>query len=256
MAKFFYREELKDCPEKIVGLLKQQKFLQATQALVLSLDRLNGNLKGVDGLSEVKEVIVNQKETLYNRLLEDLSKQLFTECTWDILKSKQEPTPFQRTSSNQGSRGSKRGTPLTGSGRKKTNDLDSRPGSGRKADNPNVRVRKFLLREGTNMEHPGGPMKILTLAQEEEFEKILQNPKLANLSEGPANVIVIDIECMALLNQLPNAIEAIKSDLLNELQSIVTKSTQFLIENGPYPQGKIVVRYCRFNLFLDSSVML
>merc|ERR1712223_212153 len=227
-------EELKDCPEKIVSLLSQKKYLEATQALVRSLDRLDGDLKCVEGLAEVKEVLVNQKETLYNRLLEDLSKQLFTESTWEVLKSKQDQTPFQRTSSgNQGSRGSKRGsgTPLSGSGRKKT-EFGSRPGSGRKPER-DVRVRKLLLRDN-NQETQ---MKMLTLVQEEEFEKIVKNPKLAELSEGPSHVIVIDIECLALLNQLPVAIDAIKSDLLNELQSIVTRSTQILIENGQYPQG-------------------
>lgn len=38
-------EELKDCPEKIVSLLSQKKYLEATQSLVRSLDWLDGNLK-------------------------------------------------------------------------------------------------------------------------------------------------------------------------------------------------------------------
>ena len=36
-------------------------------------------------------------------------------------------------------------------------------------------------------------MKMLTLAQEEELLQIIKNPKLANLTEGPAHIIVIDI---------------------------------------------------------------
>ncbi len=206
--------------------------MEATQSLVRSLDWLDGNLRDVDGLSEVKEVLMNQKESLYNQLLEDLSKQLFTESTWEILKTKQDQSMFTRFGSNQGSRGSKRsGTP--GSGRNKKDFDSSRPGSGRKVTDHSVRVRKLLLKDsGANQD-----VKLLTLAQEEEFEGILKNPKLANLSEGPSHVIVIDIECLALLNQLPSAIDAIKSDLLNELQVIVSKSTQILIENGQYPQG-------------------
>ena len=46
-----------------MSLLSQKKYLEATQALVRSLDRLQGDLKSVEGLSEVKEVLVNQKET-------------------------------------------------------------------------------------------------------------------------------------------------------------------------------------------------
>ena len=214
--------------------MSQKKYLEATQSLERSLTRLDGGLKSVEGLSEIKEVLVNQKETLYSKLLEDLSKQIFTESTWEVLKSKQDQTPFQRTASNQGSRGSKRGsgTPLSGSGRKKS-ELDSRPGSGRRPER-DARVR-MLIQRGNNS--GSGIQKMLTLIQEEEFEKIVKNPKLADLSEGPSHVVVIDIECLALLNQLPAAVDAIKSDLLNELQMIVTRSTQILIENGQYPQG-------------------
>ena len=234
---FSHSEELKDCPEKIAGLLSQKKYLEATQALTKSLDRLDGDLKGVEGLAEVKEVLVSQKENLYNLFVEDLAKQLFTESTWDVLQLRRhDQNPFQRSASNQGSgnRGSKKGN-TTGSGRKKT-DIDSRPGSGRKSTGEHLRVRQLLLKENSDKQS-GSPMKLMTLAQEEEFQTVLKNPKLADLSEGPFHVIVIDIECLALLNQLPNAIDAVKSDLLNELQSIVTRSTQILQENGPYPSG-------------------
>ena len=231
-----FSEELKDCPEKIVGLLSQKKYLEATQALTKSLDRLEGDLKGVDGLAEVKEVLVSQKENLYNLFVEDLSKQLFTESTWEVLQLRRnEQNPFQRSGSNQGSRGSKRGNfSNPGSGRKRQEN-DSRPGSGRKVvSGEHIRVRKLLLNSDNQLTRP---MKMMTLVQEEEFQNILKNPKLASLSEGPMHVIVINIECLALLNQLPNAIEAVKSDLLNELQSIVSVSTQILQENGPFPVG-------------------
>jgi hypothetical protein len=67
------------------------------------------------------------------------------------------------------------------------------------------------------------PAKMLTLAQEEEYLRILEHPKLANLTEGPAHVIVIDVECLAMLNRLPNVIDALKSEVLNELQTIVSR---------------------------------
>ena len=82
-----------------------------------------------------------------------------------------------------------------------------------------IRVRK-LLQLNSDSQQARQAVKMMTLLQEEEFQNILKNPKLASLSEGPMHVIVINIECLALLNQLPNAIEAVKSDLLNELQSI------------------------------------
>ena len=220
----FFSEELKDCPEKIVGLLSQKKYLEATQALTKSLDRLEGDLKGVDGLAEVKEVLVSQKENLYSLFVEDLSKQLFTESTWEVLQMRRnDQNPFQRSGSNQGSRGSTRGGNFSnpGSGRKRQENDSSRPGSGRKvvSAGDHIRVRK-LLQLNSDSQQARQAVKMMTLLQEEEFQNILKNPKLASLSEGPMHVIVINIECLALLNQLPNAIEAVKSDLLNELQSI------------------------------------
>ena len=98
MGTFFYfSEELKDCPEKIVSLLSQKKYLEATQGLTRSMDHLKGNLKGVEGLTEVKDVLENQKESLYTTLLEDLTQQLYTESTWEVLQlRRQDQNPFQR----------------------------------------------------------------------------------------------------------------------------------------------------------------
>jgi hypothetical protein len=121
---------------------------------------------------------------------------------------------------NRGSRGSKPGAGTSsGSGRKK--DENSRPGSGRKANaGDHIRARRLLLHDLPDTQSPA---KMLTLAQEEEYLRILEHPKLANLTEGPAHVIVIDVECLAMLNRLPNVIDALKSEVLNELQTIVSR---------------------------------
>jgi hypothetical protein len=68
---FFYlfSEELKDSPEKISRLLSQKNYLEATKALVLALDNLNGELKNVDGLIEVREVLEAKKEVGHNQKL-------------------------------------------------------------------------------------------------------------------------------------------------------------------------------------------
>ncbi len=234
-------EELKECPEKITTLLAQKKHLEATQALVRSLDRLHGSLKEVDGLKEVKEVLENQKESLYNTLLEDLSKQLYTESTWEVLQLKRtgsfkDNNPFQRSSfnSNRGSGSNSK----TGSGKEKRTGSGRKPGEtgsasgGARKTGDHIRARRLLIENAQD-----NSAKILTLAQEDEFNRILDNPKLASLTEGPAHVIVIDIECLAMLNQLPKVLEALKSELLNELQSIVLRSTQMLMDSGQFPQG-------------------
>ena len=70
-------------------------------------------------------------------------------------------------------------------------------------------------------------------------QEILEDPKLADLNEGPSHTIVIDVECLAMLNKIPEAVDHLKSELKNELQSVVSRSTQHLIDAGPYPQGDI-----------------
>ena len=62
----------------------------------------------------------------------------------------------------------------------------------------------------------------MTLAQEEEYQRILENPKSADLDGGPSHLIVSDIECLCMLNKLPDAIESLKSELLSELQVLLS----------------------------------
>ena len=223
-----------------------------------SLDRLEGDLKGVDGLAEVKEVLVSQKENLYSLFVEDLSKQLFTESTWEVLQMRRnDQNPFQRSGSNQGSRGSTRGGNFSnpGSGRKRQENDSSRPGSGRKvvSAGDHIRVRK-LLQLNSDSQQARQAVKMMTLLQEEEFQNILKNPKLASLSEGPMHVIVINIECLALLNQLPNAIEAVKSDLLNELQSIGNlKDTSKLLKKKSWEIRETLFTFSLLSFWRDFS---
>ena len=70
-------------------------------------------------------------------------------------------------------------------------------------------------------------------------QEILEDPKLADFKEGPVPTIVIDVECLAMLNKIPETAKHLESQLKNELQAIVSRSTQQLIDAGPYPQGDI-----------------
>ena len=71
------------------------------------------------------------------------------------------------------------------------------------------------------------------------LQEILEHPKLADFNEGPAHTIVIDVECLAMLNKVPDTVEHLKTEMKNEMQSIISRSTQQLIDAGPYPQGDI-----------------
>ena len=55
-------EELKDSPEKVSSLLAKNEYLEATEVLTKALNYIYGDLKNVDGLSEVKEILDAKKE--------------------------------------------------------------------------------------------------------------------------------------------------------------------------------------------------
>ena len=239
-------EDLKDCPEKINTLLSKQQTLEATQILVQALGHIYGNLKNVDGLVEVKEVLDAKKEKLYETLIEDLSKQLYVQSTWEVENSFRErqgsfrnDNPFRRSGSDRGSSGigNKPSSlrKLNNSSGRKIEEL-KREGSGKRlgGDLPN-RGRKLFLDSGTS--NATTQFKLISLVEEGEFQKILENPKFADIQEGPAHAIVINVECLSLLNKLPDAMEHLKSELLSELQGIITRSTSTLNESGPFPQG-------------------
>ena len=72
------------------------------------MEHLYGDLKNVDGLSEVKEILDAKKEKLYETLIEDLTKQLYVESTWEVLRMKR--SGFDDNGSNLRRSGSDRGS--------------------------------------------------------------------------------------------------------------------------------------------------
>ena len=244
-------EELKDCPEKISSLLSKQQTLEATQALVQALGHIYGDLKNVDGLVEVKEILDAKKEKLYETLIEDLTKQLYVQSTWEVessFRARQgsfrNDNPFRRSGSDRGSSGvgGKPSSLRKGTNNSSARKVDEmkRDGSGKRfGGEPPIRGRKLFLDPGNC--NTTTQFKLISLVEEGEFQKILENPKYADVREGPSHAIIIDVECLSLLNKLPDAIEHLKSELLNELQGIVNRSTATLNESGPFSQGKFII---------------
>ena len=83
----------------------------------------------------------------------------------------------------------------------------------------------------------GGVTALLSPAEEDEWQKILNDPDTADPSLSPAHAILIDIECLAMLNKLPETVDSLSADLQKQLFSILTRSTQLLVESGRYPVG-------------------
>ena len=218
-------QEMKDLPEKINSQMVKKEFLDATRSLTVSLDLLQGTLKDVDALNEVKVELENRKTHLYNRLMEDLTSQIYEESTWDVLQLQRvgstRENPFQRAESG---RNSSEKTQLS---KKKDG---SGKGSGRRAGEQ-LKARRLLLDTANNSG------ALLSPAEEDEWNKILAEPEAADPSQGPAHSILIDMECLAMLNKMPETVETLNSDLQKQLFQILTRTSQQLAESGRYPQG-------------------
>ena len=224
-------QDMKDLPEKINSQMAKKEFLDATRSLTISLELLQGTLKDVEALNEVKGELENRKTLLYNRLMEDLTSQLYEESTWDVLQLQRvgstRDNPFERAGSGRnssGKRGSQGQTPKS-----KMRD-GSGKGSGRKTGEQ-LKARRLLLETGNSSG------ALLTPAEEDEWNKILSDPESADPSQGPAHSILINMECLVMLNKLPEAVETLNADLQKQLFKILTNTSQQLAESGRYPQG-------------------
>lgn len=238
-------EEMRVLPEKISGQLAKKEFLKATAGLTKSLGLLQGSLREVEALQEVKAELESKTTLLYTRLLEDLTSQLYVESTWDVLQlnrtGSSRENPFQRTSSGRNS-SDKRYSPSSG---KKPDG--KREGSGGKSTNrkpgEHLKARRLFLDPGTGGGGVGGGGAAATSllaspAAEDAWQLVLQHPEQADPGQGgPAHAILIAVECLAMLNRLPDAVDALNTELQGQLFQIMTRTTHQIIESGRYPQG-------------------
>jgi len=236
---------IKELPEKISGQLARKEFLIATRGITESLKLLSGTLKDVEALAEVRTELEARQAQLYTRLLEDLTGQLYEEATWDVLQLQRagstRENPFQRAGSGRTS--SERKNPFSSpvasggsasKGRKDGSGKTSgsgKTGSGRKIGEQ-LKARRLLLEPGI-----GNITALLSPAEEDEWQKILGDPDTADPSLSPAHAILIDMECLAMLNKLPETVDSLSADLQKQLFSILTRTTQLLVESGRYPVG-------------------
>jgi len=231
-------QEIKELPEKISSQVAKKEFLLATRSLTRSLGLLRGTLKDVEALAEVKVELESRQAQLYSRLVEDLTAQLYEESTWGVLmlqragSNRATENPFQRAGSDRASSDKKNPfSSPTVQDRQGSGQGKDKGGSGRKGVGGELKARRLLLEPGK------ASGTLLTPQEEDEWHAILGEPDLADPSLGPAHAILIDIECLSLLNKLPETVESLGGELQKQMFSILTRTTQQLLESGKYPVG-------------------
>ena len=234
-------EEIQQMRDQINGHMARKQFYQATSLLIRSRDLLNTSLKNVEALAEVKTELESKSSILFTRILEDLTSQLYLDSTWDVLQMQRvgsnRDMAFQRAGSGRNSsdwmqRGSGKKSKESGREGSGKGVGSASKGFGRR---PRDFIKSnFLLAETGNSSNQ---ISVLAPADEGAWNQALENPQTADQELGPAFSILIDMECLTMLNKLPDAVESLTADLQNQLFQILTRTTHQLIESGKYSQG-------------------
>ncbi|XP_043286055.1 exocyst complex component 4 isoform X2 [Venturia canescens] len=159
----------------------------------------DGSLEGVEALREVRMELEAKKQQLHMKLLEELSRHLYHENTREIfLKRQGSGRDFQRGNESRSSRGNKVKRALL-------DVMSPYPGTQTSRGNMNVNF--------------------------EDLSNIVEDENSSNPEENSEHFIAIIIECLALLNKIPEAVEAIKVQMQTELLNIIARTSDQIKRN-------------------------
>ncbi|XP_008550620.1 exocyst complex component 4 [Microplitis demolitor] len=205
-------DKLKEVPAKLSNYLNKKLYLHATQLLVSALSMGDGNLEGVEALRELRMELETKKQQLQSKLLEELTRHLYVETTREVLLKRQgSGRDFQRGNEARGSRGNK--------------------------------VKRALL----DVSYPNSQVSRGANTQQEDLTNIIEDENSLNPEENSEHFIAIIVECLALLNNIPEAIEAIKSRMQTELLNIIARTSDTIKANAGKSMPKSDVNGVRIN---------
>ncbi|XP_037071509.1 exocyst complex component 4-like [Pollicipes pollicipes] len=187
-------EELRGLPDAVGVHVQRREFYRATRRLTAGVAQLDGQLAGIQALQEVRAELETLADGLHERLTDELQRHLYQQSTQAALAA------LSRHGSGRGSGrvGSERGDEQRSSGRSSARDRERRP----------------LLDISGLLGGPAGG--------EEELEAL-------DGGDGPSHPAVL-VECLTQLQKLPDTVEAVLSRMEAELLSVVTRTSQLLLE--------------------------
>ncbi|XP_011498011.1 PREDICTED: exocyst complex component 4 [Ceratosolen solmsi marchali] len=192
-------DELKGIPAKLSSYLEKKHYLHATQLLVSALSMGDKVLEGVEALREVRSELESKKQKLSSKLLEELNNHLYKEQLVETgLKRQGSNRDFQRGNEARSSKGNK----------VKRNLLD-------------VAVPGYLSGQISRKTSNVGL---------EDLNNLVEDEGNLNPEENSEHFLAIIIECLALLNQIPEAIEVVKAQMQNELLKIIEEASKNIKE--------------------------
>lgn len=163
------------------------------------MDLINGRLRDVEGLGDLRQDLNNRKNHLYLKMIDDLKRHLYHLSTSEVLSN------FQRQSSS--------------TRRSDTNLISP--------------FQRNVMRRSTERAEANAKIRkaLNEMAQGFDVEKseVIDDSELLDTDLSTSYFIGIIIECFALLRKIPESLDAIRLQIQPELLVIVTKSTQHLV---------------------------
>lgn len=192
-------------PQSVVSYTSKRQYLHASKVLTDALSLINGPLKDVEGLSDIRSDLMGRRQHLYQRLHEELVTQIYHNSAHDVLSA------FQRSNSSRLNHGFSRNI----TSRRSTDRIEA-----------NARIRKALQE----------------MAQGVDLSKteIIEDADLIDPELSMTYFIAIIVECFGMLGKVPDSVEKLRVGIQTELLEVVKNTTRQLndsplLEKEEYP---------------------
>uniref|UniRef100_A0A1A9X211 Exocyst complex component Sec8 n=1 Tax=Glossina brevipalpis TaxID=37001 RepID=A0A1A9X211_9MUSC len=219
--------DLRKVPQTVVSYTSKRQYLHASKSLNDALTLINGPLKEVEGLTDLRSDLMVRRQHLYQRLHEELVQQLYYNSANEVMSA------FQRSNSNRLNTNFSRGMGT----RRSTDRIEA-----------TSRVRQALkeMSQGVN------------LLQSEIIEDVdLIDPDLSM-----TYFVAVIVECFGMLGRVPEAVEKIRIGIQAQLLEIVYNTTYQMMEqnlpsNEHYPLLKLLdVIFKQFKAIAKTHALL
>lgn len=215
-------DQLRAVPSQLTAFLAKKHYLHATQLLVSALSLGEGSLEGVEALREVRTDLQTKKQQLHSQLLAELTQHLYIVSTQDVVALRRQGSgregnplnsPFQRT-------GEQRGSARLPKTRMALLDVS--------ITFPNATSPRIGLSPGPNQ-----------TAVDEDLGNVEEDLDAADPEAKSDHFMAILVECLALLNKVPDIVEIIKVQMQTELLAIIENTTQHILDLSQHPTHSI-----------------
>lgn len=200
-------------PAAAQTLIAKKQYLHATRTLVDGVRLANGPLGPIEGLSDLRTDLQQRSQLLYQRLIEELHKHVYQLSTAETLSN------FHRHGSTRNSNFSQ----TSGSG----------GGGGGNGASPFQRtgVRRSAERAAANqkMRRVLAELSSQGAAYDVRNSDLIEN---TDLLDADASFFII-VECMAQLQRMPDAVEAVRQQIDGELRQVVQKTSAHILAVRP-----------------------